>query len=690
MKLKWPIEQAPAAYRETNASLSMKTCDRIENLDTIPNTMDFRPRPNRSNRSSRALPALAGRKWMFIGLALLLPSLRALSGEDAAPTNDTPKRTLLLPKSPVAAAYVLGRLSNKELTEASRSEFVYVALLQRKGLEKKFRVEAMAGLATVRGTDPLTELLGGLGELDKKGEENTLLVRELSTLLLLRTPEELSAKRALLKRLATEAQLALTRQIGYAALVTAAGSVEKEWKSAEAVGSSQLADLVQSAQFLREARLLRELYPRLGPLVDQAEPVELRRAAIAAVAFVPGVEAEVFGKLAALVRSGVEPGPVVASLLRVPKRTWPKDLAGPLTASLIQFLQSVPVSERTQDEFISAIQFAGDLASLLPPEESRAASNRLRELGVKVVFIRTLIEQSLYDTKRIVIEAGKPVEIVFQNDDAMPHNLVIGVPGSLEDIGLAAEKMPPEPDARGLTYVPDSPKVLHATRLLQFGEKEKLSFTAPSEPGDYLYVCTFPGHWRRMFGALVVVNDVDAYLASHPEAEPPPTTEWQVEDLAGDLEKLGPGRNLEAGRQLFTALACAQCHKLGPLGYGFGPELTDVLLRWKGDRLGVLREILEPSKVIADRYRNVAFELKDGESVSGLIIKEDAAGVTIHSGPADTLIQALKPANIATRQPQASSLMPVGLLSQLTKDQILDLFAFVESGGKTGADGHQH
>ena len=42
-----------------------------------------------------------------------------------------PKKTLFLPKSPVAAAYMLARLSNKELIEAPRSEFVYVALLQR-------------------------------------------------------------------------------------------------------------------------------------------------------------------------------------------------------------------------------------------------------------------------------------------------------------------------------------------------------------------------------------------------------------------------------------------------------------------------------------------------------------------------------------------------------------------------------
>ena len=60
------------------------------------------------------------------------------------------------PKSPRAAAYILGRLSNKELIAAPRSEFVYVALLQRKGLDRKYRLEALEGLAQARQTGTLS------------------------------------------------------------------------------------------------------------------------------------------------------------------------------------------------------------------------------------------------------------------------------------------------------------------------------------------------------------------------------------------------------------------------------------------------------------------------------------------------------------------------------------------------------
>ena len=114
------------------------------------------------------------------------------------------KKPLFLPKSPVAAAYVLARLSNKELIEAPRSEFVYVALLQRAGLDRKYRVEALDGLAKARNTDPLTELIAGIAALDKKGEDSAPVLRELATLLLQKAPADLAKKREDLEKLAAD------------------------------------------------------------------------------------------------------------------------------------------------------------------------------------------------------------------------------------------------------------------------------------------------------------------------------------------------------------------------------------------------------------------------------------------------------------------------------------------------------
>ena len=77
---------------------------------------------------------------VFFAVVGIVQTRRACADDDA------PKKTLFLPKSPVAAAYMLARLSNKELIEAPRSEFVYVALLQRQGLERKYRLAVTSGL----------------------------------------------------------------------------------------------------------------------------------------------------------------------------------------------------------------------------------------------------------------------------------------------------------------------------------------------------------------------------------------------------------------------------------------------------------------------------------------------------------------------------------------------------------------
>jgi len=603
--------------------------------------------------------------------------------------EESARSTFFLPKSPAAAAYVLGRLSNKELCAAPRSEFVYAALLQRKGLERKYRVEALDGLAKVRNTDALTELIGGMVALDQKGEDSEPVLRDLAVILLQSKPADLTAKRNDLEKLATEAQLPLTRQMAYAALIAADGSVDKVWPQVES-DPAMLSDLLLSIPLLRDANLRAGLYPKIEPLLHHADPAEVRRAAITALAAVPGHDVETFNTLAALVKSGTERESAVASLQRLPRKSWPQEQAAPLIESLVTYLHGVPVDKRTEPEVISAIQFATDLATLLPSDQARAVGKTLRAIGVSIFVVRTIPEQMMYDKTLIVVEAGRPVAIVLINDDAMPHNLVVVAPGAMEEIGTVAEKMPPEPDAQGRHYIPESPKVLHASKLVEPGQQMKLSFTAPDVPGDYQYVCTFPGHWRRMNGTLAVVKDVEAYLAIHALAAPPKITEWKVDDLAPDLAQAGAGRNLAHGRELFTKLACAGCHKLGPEGINYGPDLTGIFQQYQTNRAAILRQILEPSLVISNRYRNYQFELKNGDEVLGMIVSNNDESLTVQTGPSEALIQTLKKSDIKTQQPQNSSPMPLGLLNLLLKEEIFDLLAYLESGGRLPLHEHQH
>ena len=602
---------------------------------------------------------------------------------------DSTNETFLLPKSPVAAAYVLGRLSNKELGAAPRGEFVYVALLQRKGLERTYRVEAIEGLAKIRGTDALTELLRGLRELDKKGDSSEAVLRDLLPVLLQFKAESLSAKRDVMEKLAMESQLPITRQIAFAAIVTADASPDRAWKSAES-NPSQVTDLLLAIPLIRDPNVRAAFHAKVAPLLDKADPADVRRVAIIAIPAIPGHDAETFSTLAAFVKSGTERDAAIASLQKIPRKSWPKEQAESLIESVLTYLQAVPVEKRTGTDAVSAFQFATDLTSLLPLEKASAVSKTLRALGVSVFVIRTIPEQMIYDKTLIVVEAGKPVSIVLINDDAMPHNLVITAPGALEEVGTAAEKMSPEADARGRVYVPASPKVLHATKLVEPGQQARLSFNAPKKTGDYQYVCTFPGHWRLMAGKLAVVENVEAYLASHAAAAQPKNTEWKTDDLVTQVSKLESGRNLAGGKEIFTKLACAACHKLGSEGVHYGPELTDVFTRFQNSPVEVLRQIIEPSLVVSNRYRGFDFELVNGDELSGMIVKEEGAVLTVQTGPAATLIQELKKSDLKFQRPQKSSSMPLGLLNSLSAEEILDLLAFMKSGGNVPTHVHQH
>jgi azurin len=102
------------------------------------------------------------------------------------------------------------------------------------------------------------------------------------------------------------------------------------------------------------------------------------------------------------------------------------------------------------------------------------------------------------------VRAGQPVRLVFENPDLMPHNLLLTAPDAAEEVGALADAMAAEPSAMARHYVPASPRILHATPLVEPGRRAELAFTAPATPGRYPYLCTFPGHWRMMRGILIV------------------------------------------------------------------------------------------------------------------------------------------------------------------------------------------
>jgi azurin len=111
-----------------------------------------------------------------------------------------------------------------------------------------------------------------------------------------------------------------------------------------------------------------------------------------------------------------------------------------------------------------------------------------------------------FSVKELTVQAGQMVELVFTNTDQMQHNFILGVQGSLQAIGAAADELATQPGAISTGYVPDIAQVIVKTPLVDPGQSVTVQFRAPTETGQYPYVCTFPAHWRVMNGILNVVE----------------------------------------------------------------------------------------------------------------------------------------------------------------------------------------
>ena len=96
------------------------------------------------------------------------------------------------------------------------------------------------------------------------------------------------------------------------------------------------------------------------------------------------------------------------------------------------------------------------------------------------------------------------MKVVFVNDDDMLHNFVVVLPGTAIEVGLLAMKLGLQGQEKD--YIPDTPKLLYHTKLLQPNTTETIYFTAPEKPGNYTYECSVPGHFYTMQGTMTVVK----------------------------------------------------------------------------------------------------------------------------------------------------------------------------------------
>ena len=128
-----------------------------------------------------------------------------------------------------------------------------------------------------------------------------------------------------------------------------------------------------------------------------------------------------------------------------------------------------------------------------------------------------------------------------------------------------------------------------------------------------------------------------------------------------------------AGQKLF-GVHCCKCHILFDRGGQIGPNLTTYA---RTDVANMVLNVVNPSATIREGFENYLVVTEDGLVMSGLIVDRDPQVVVLRT--ADGATATIPRAEIDTLRVQSQSLMPTGLLNELTDEQISDLFAYLRS-----------
>ena len=110
--------------------------------------------------------------------------------------------------------------------------------------------------------------------------------------------------------------------------------------------------------------------------------------------------------------------------------------------------------------------------------------------------------------------------------------------------------------------------------------------------------------------------------------------------------------------------------------------MDELFGRWKHDRTAVLREILDPSHRIDEKYAVQIVETIDGLSFTGIVQSETKEEVRLIDNPDSKEPRIIPQEDIVEMIRTSTSLMPKALLDRFTQDEIFELFAYIESNQK--------
>jgi putative heme-binding domain-containing protein len=158
------------------------------------------------------------------------------------------------------------------------------------------------------------------------------------------------------------------------------------------------------------------------------------------------------------------------------------------------------------------------------------------------------------------------------------------------------------------------------------------------------------------------------------------STKWTLEELSAAAKTGLKNRNFANGQKMFAAAGCYACHRFDNQGGMTGPDLTSAGRRYSSHDL--LDQVINPSKVINEQFSAITVVTDAGLVHTGVVVNLNGDSMTLNTDLTDPN----KRVNIDRKTIDSlivskTSPMPTGLFDRMTNEEILDLIAYLISGG---------
>jgi glucose/arabinose dehydrogenase/lysophospholipase L1-like esterase/azurin len=354
--------------------------------------------------------------------------------------------------------YLLPFLSNDELGELPGNHGPLLEILGRPGIDPKQKDLALSKIARELEVSKAEALLYALRQTNRAASQN-----ELIRLLLNSDKQELLKSRAAFENLIGKDTSRLHQAVGYSAIITA----EQSARSFQNLRDNDKAAYLSGISILQDQKLKASFFKQIKTIAPDM------------------------------------PGSAYPLLMDI---TMANPTLSQPTQTFVASLQKLPPTLLNSEGFAAAVTEMKKKVPQLAQKDRLAVLELLETMGTIELTLQAITAKMAFDKIELQVPTGRKISLMFNNPDVMPHNVVIVKPGTEQKVGEAADAMANLKDGFEKNFIPDSPDILFATPLVNSGKSFRLDFTAPSQPGAYPFICSFPGHWRVMQGVLKVTK----------------------------------------------------------------------------------------------------------------------------------------------------------------------------------------